>query len=223
MIIRWHGQSAYTITGAEHTVTVDPFGPFPPEVAARISFAYPPIEPHPAHVLLVTHEHRDHNAVEVVTGEPHLIRSTAGRFESPIGEIVAVASEHDPDAGTARGPNTIYVFSLDGLRIAHLGDFGQRELRPEQRAAIGDVDLVFLPVGGGPTIGAAAAAVIVCDLAPAYAVPMHYRTPAIDFLEPPDAFLALFDDVDRLEGPEWTVPAERPPATRVVVLQPPLA
>jgi L-ascorbate metabolism protein UlaG (beta-lactamase superfamily) len=107
MIIRWHGQSAYTITGAEHTVTVDPFGPFPPEVAARINFAYPPIEPHPAHVLLVTHEHRDHNAVEVVTGEPHLIRSTAGRFESPIGEIVAVASEHDPDAGTARGPNTI--------------------------------------------------------------------------------------------------------------------
>lgn len=158
-----------------------------------------------------------------MTGEPHLIRSTAGRFESPIGEIVAVASEHDPDAGTARGPNTIYVFSLDGLRIAHLGDFGQRELRPEQRAAIGDVDLVFLPVGGGPTIGAAAAAVIVGGLAPAYAVPMHYRTPAIDFLEPPDAFLALFDDVDRLEGPEWTVPAERPPATRVVVLQPPLA
>jgi hypothetical protein len=52
---------------------------------------------------------------------------------------------------------------------------------------------------------------------------MHYRTPAIDFLEPPEAFLALFDDVDRLEGPEWTVPAERPPATRVVVLQPPLA
>jgi L-ascorbate metabolism protein UlaG (beta-lactamase superfamily) len=223
MIIHWHGQSAYTLTGTEHTVTIDPFGPFPPEMAARISFAYPPIEPHPAHVLLVTHEHRDHNAVEVVTGGPHLIRSTAGRFESPIGEVVAIASEHDPDAGTAHGPNTIYVFSLDGLRIAHLGDFGQRELRPEQRAAIGQVDLVFLPVGGGPTIGAAAAAVIVRDLAPAYAVPMHYRTPAIDFLEPPDAFLALFDDVDRLEGPEWTVPAERPPATRVVVLQPPLA
>jgi Beta-lactamase superfamily domain len=98
-----------------------------------------------------------------------------------------------PEAGTARGPNTIYVFSLDGRRIAHLGDLGQRDLRPEQRAAIG------------------------------LRRPMHYRTPAIDFLEPPDAFLALFDDVGRLEGPGWTVPAERPPATLVVVLQPPLA
>jgi hypothetical protein len=52
---------------------------------------------------------------------------------------------------------------------------------------------------------------------------MHYRTPAIDFLEPPDAFLELFGDVELLDGPEWTVADERPPATRVVVLQPPSA
>jgi L-ascorbate metabolism protein UlaG (beta-lactamase superfamily) len=217
MIIRWHGQSAYTLTGDEHTVTIDPFGPFSPEMAARITFAYPPIEPHVAHLLLVTHEHRDHNAVEVVTGDPRVIRSTAGRLESPVGEVLAIASEHDPNAGTARGPNTIFVFSLDGLRIAHFGDFGQTGLRPEQRAAIGEVDLVFVPVGGGPTIDAAAAAAIVRDLAPAHAVPMHYRTPAVDFLEPADALLALFG------APEWRVPAERPPATRVVVLQPPEA
>ncbi len=223
MIIRWHGQSAYTLTGAEHTVTIDPFGVLPPETAARITFAYPPIAPHPAHLLLVTHEHRDHNGVEAVTGDPHVIRSTAGRLDSPIGEVVAIASEHDPYAGTARGPNTIFVFSLDGLVIAHFGDFGQAGLRPEQRAAIGDVDLVFVPVGGGPTIGAEAAAAIVRDLAPAYAVPMHYHTPAIDFLEPADAFLALFDDVEHADGPEWTLPSERPPAPRVVVLQPPSA
>jgi L-ascorbate metabolism protein UlaG (beta-lactamase superfamily) len=224
MIIGWHGQSAYTLTGAEHTVAIDPFGPFPPEVAARITFDYPPIEPHPADVLLVTHEHRDHNAVEVISGDPHVVRSTAGRFETPVGEVVAVASEHDDAAGTARGPNAILVFSLDGLRIAHLGDFGQAGgLRPEQRDAVGEVDLVFVPVGGGPTIGAADAAEIVRDLAPAFAVPMHYRTPAIGFLEPADAFVAMFDDVEHVAADRWTVPAERPRATRVVVLQPPSA
>ncbi|HEX2376560.1 MAG TPA: MBL fold metallo-hydrolase [Gaiellales bacterium] len=221
MIVRWHGQSAFTLTGAEHTVAVDPFGPFPPEVAARITFDYPPIEPHPAHLLLVTHEHRDHNAVEVISGEPHVVRSTAGRFETPVGEVIAVASEHDDQAGTARGPNTIYVLTLDGLRIAHFGDLGQAGLRPEQRAAIGDVDLVFVPVGGGPTIDASAAAAIVRELAPAYAIPMHYRTPQIGFLETADAFIAMFDDVERIAGPEWSTPAEQPPATRVVVLQPP--
>ncbi len=221
MIIRWHGQSAYTLTGTEHTVTLDPFGAFPPEMAARIAFDYPPIEPHPADLLLVTHEHRDHNAVEVVAGDPRVIRSTAGRFESPIGEIVAIASEHDDAAGTARGPNTIFVFSLDGVRVAHLGDFGQAGLRPEQRTAIGDVDLLFVPVGGGPTADADVAAGIVRELDPAFAIPMHYRTPAVDFLEPPDRFLALFEDVHHVGGGEWSVPAERPPRTRIVVLQPP--
>jgi hypothetical protein len=111
MIIRWHGQSAYTLTGSEHTIAIDPFGPFPPEVAARITFDYPPIEPHPAHLLLVTHEHRDHNAVEAISGDPHLVRSTAGRFETPVGDVVAIASEHDDAAGTARGPNTIFAFT----------------------------------------------------------------------------------------------------------------
>jgi len=74
-----------------------------------------------------------------------------------------------------------------------------------------------------PTIGAAAAAAIVRDLAPAYAVPMHYRTPAIGFLEPADAFVEMFSDVERVASSKWAVPAERPPATRVVVLEPPSA
>lgn len=66
------------------------------------------------------------------------------------GEIVGINSEHDV-AGTQRGPNTIFWFSLGGLRDAHFGDFGQLALRPEQRAAIGAVDVVFFPVGVGPT------------------------------------------------------------------------
>ena len=123
------------------------------------------------------------------------MRSTAGRFETPVGEVVAIASEHDAEAGTSRGPNTIFVFTLDGVRVCHFGDFGQSALRPEQREAIGAVDLLIVPVGGGPTIGAAAAAEITRALDPRWVVPMHYRTAAIDFLEPADAFLALFEEV----------------------------
>ena len=78
-----------------------------------------------ADLLLVTHEHVDHNGVETIDGDPAILRSTAGRLESPIGEVVAIASEHDEAAGTERGPNTIFVFALDGVRVAHFGDFGQ--------------------------------------------------------------------------------------------------
>jgi L-ascorbate metabolism protein UlaG (beta-lactamase superfamily) len=202
MRVRWFGQSAFLLVG-QKAVFVDPFGDMSAAAARGLQFDYPPIEGVTADLVLVTHEHGDHNAADVVGGSPVVLRSTAGRLESPLGEVVGVASEHDDMAGTARGPNTIFCFSLDGLRVCHLGDFGQPALRPEQREAIGAVDVLFVPVGGGPTIGGAAAAELVRSLAPRLVVPMHYRTAAVNFLEPPDEFLEAFGlGVQRLDTSE---------------------
>jgi len=188
MRIRWYGQSAFLIS-AERTVFVDPFGAMEGLAERGMQFHYPPIEGVKADLLLVTHEHGDHNAVDVVGGSPQILRSTAGTFDSPIGEVIAIASEHDDAAGTKRGPNTIFCFALEGLRVCHFGDFGQAELRVEQERAIGALDVLFLPVGGGPTVGGEQAAAIVRALRPRLVVPMHYRTDAVNFLDPPDAFL----------------------------------
>ena len=202
MQIRWYGQSAFLIS-AERTVFVDPFAPMEGLAERGMQFDYPAIEGVEADLLLVTHEHADHNAVDVVGGSPQILRSTAGTFDSPLGEVIAVASEHDEAAGTKRGPNTIFRFTLDGLRLCHLGDFGQSELRHEQLRAIGSVDVLFLPVGGGPTVGGEPAAAIVRALKPRLVVPMHYRTDAVNFLDPPDAFLdALGARVERLDENE---------------------
>src|SRR3954471_3145449 len=144
--MRWYGQSAFLLTGAR-AVFIDPFGDVSRLTRQGLEFRYPPIRGATADLVLVTHEHGDHNGVEAVGGSPVVLRSTVGRLDSPVGEVVAVASEHDDVAGTARGPNTIFVFSLDGLRFCHLGDLGQRALRPEQREAIGAVDVLFVPAG----------------------------------------------------------------------------
>jgi L-ascorbate metabolism protein UlaG (beta-lactamase superfamily) len=202
MRIRWYGQSAFLLRG-ERKVFIDPFGTMEGLAARGMQFDYPPIEGADADLVLVTHEHRDHNAVEVVGGSPQILRSTAGTLDSPVGEVVAVASEHDDAAGTKRGPNTIFRFALDGLRVCHFGDFGQAELRAEQQRAIGEVDVLFIPVGGGPTVGGEAAAAIVRSLGTRLVLPMHYRTGALNFLEPPDAFLeALGARVERLDESE---------------------
>jgi|SRR5579862_1692790 len=200
MRIQWYGQSAFLLSG-EHTVFVDPFGDMSGAAARGIEFNYPPIEGVEAELLLVTHDHGDHNGVDAVGGSPQILRSTAGTFETPVGEVVGVASEHDDVAGTRRGPNTIFRFVLDGLAVAHFGDFGQPALRPEQRQALGEVDVLILPVGAGPTVGGEQAAAIVRELRPRLVVPMHYRTDAVNFLDPPDAFLdALGARVERVDA-----------------------
>jgi L-ascorbate metabolism protein UlaG (beta-lactamase superfamily) len=217
MHVEWYGQSAFKLTADGTTVFIDPFGDMSGAAARGFQFEYPAIEGVEADLVLVTHEHFDHNGVEAIGGSPAVLRSTAGRLESPIGEVLAVAAEHDDVAGTQRGPNTIFVFELDGVRVCHFGDFGQAELREPQASAIGRVDLLFIPVGGGPTVDAAGAAAILKRLGPRWVVPMHYRTPRIGFLETADAFLERMPHVERLDSPAFDTDALRdePPLTVV--------
>lgn len=218
MLVRWFGQSAFSLKASGVTVAIDPFGDLSGLKERGVIFDYPAIEGLDAELLLVTHEHADHNGVEAIGGDPLVLRSTAGRLESPLGEVVAISSEHDEKAGTERGPNTIFVFELDGLRVCHFGDFGQSALREEQAAAIGEVDLLMVPVGGGPTLGAAGALEIAGRLRPRWVVPMHYRTPLIGFLEPADAFIEGFEHVHRAPTNEFDTGAlEQRSAPTVVV------
>lgn len=225
MQVRWYGQSAFALTSRAGRVFVDPFGSMDSARQRGMTWNYPAIEGAAADLLLVTHEHGDHNAVELITEVKQTVRSLAGTFDTPIGRVVGIASEHDQVAGTQRGANVIYVFQLDGMRVCHMGDFGQGELRPAQREAIGDIDLLFLPVGGMATIDGADAARLVKEINPSRVVPMHYRTPAISFLETAESFL---DDVEgevvMLSRPDFDTGQIDPDGDRIIVVPaPPLA
>jgi L-ascorbate metabolism protein UlaG (beta-lactamase superfamily) len=193
---KWFGQSAFALEDGESRVFIDPYRT---GEAIPMRFDYEPIEAQSADVLLITHEHPDHNNVEAISGDPTLVRSQVGRFESPVGEIVAISGEHDPVAGTELGHNVIFSFEFGGLRVVHLGDLGQPELRPSQVEAIGDVDLLFIPVGGGITIESDRAIEIVKQLSPQLVIGMHYQTAAIDLPAGIESFAERFDDVLRVE------------------------
>lgn len=221
MRIKWFGQSAFALEDSDRRVVVDPF--FTGE-AIPMRFAYPAIVGESADLLLITHEHPDHNNVDAVVGEPALIRSQVGTHESPVGTVVAASSEHDNVAGTEWGHNVLYRFQLDGLNVVHLGDLGQETLRAAQIEALGTPDVLFVPVGGGSTIGAEQAGALVRNLRPRWAIGMHYQTSAIDLPLPVDDFVAQFSSVVQLTDPAFeTDGTGRDGETTVIVFPVPTA
>jgi hypothetical protein len=79
MRVRWFGQSAFWLADGGTSVALDPFGSMEELSARGLRFAYPPIRDVAADLVLITHEHVDHNAATVIRGAPRVIRSTAGR------------------------------------------------------------------------------------------------------------------------------------------------
>lgn len=136
-----------------------------------------PVEKIAADAVLVSHGHHDHNAVENVTGVTCTV-NTAGRYDLGNGVIVtAVEADHDDAGGTKRGKNLLFVIEAEGLRVMHLGDLGHIPTT-EQLAALGQADVMMIPVGGFYTIDAPAAIEVARLLNARVVLPMHYKTRA---------------------------------------------
>lgn len=123
-----------------------------------------------ADVVLTSHDHSDHNAVERVIQTGLELKFS----------VRTVSSVHDHHNGAHRGENLIHVMEGEGLRLVHMGDQGCL-LTPEQVEAIGRPDLLLLPVGGNYTIDAQEAHGVMRQLHPRVTVPMHYRDGVVGY------------------------------------------
>ena len=179
MIITWYGHSCFKIVTNGQTIVIDPFsknlGLRPPHGQADI--------------VLVTHEHHDHNNIGTIGGSPFVVRGP-GEYEVKGVSILGIESFHDSKQGAERGLNTIYLIESEDIKLCHLGDFGQDELSDDQSEKINEPDILFIPVGGKYTIGATRAASLVNQLEPSIVIPMHYKMAGSNLdAEPIDRFL----------------------------------
>jgi L-ascorbate metabolism protein UlaG (beta-lactamase superfamily) len=157
-----------------------------------------------ADIVLVTHDHFDHNCVRIVRGDPSVVREPGERTLKGI-RINGLPTFHDQEGGSRRGRNVIYRFDMDGIRFCHCGDLGH-DLTEEQVRAIGPIDILFIPVGGVFTIDGAQARSLVAKLCPRIAIPMHFRWGGLSisvhtiepFLQglPEDAVVRVGNEVD---------------------------
>ncbi len=89
-------------------------------------------------------------------------------------EIKGIESFHDECRGEKRGSNIIYKFTMEDITFCHMGDLGH-DLDEDTVQKIGDVDILFIPIGGTFTLDAKQAWRIIKKVKPRIAVPMHYK------------------------------------------------
>lgn len=193
MKLIWHGHSCFSLHTVQGSLVIDPFADHYVPGCGVVRTT--------ADAVFCSHGHSDHNAKEVVdlTGAPCGI------------SVETVDSWHDEVQGAKRGPNTIHIFSAEGMKVVHLGDLGC-ELDETQTAALKGCDVLLIPIGGFYTIDPTQAKEIVDQLSPRIVVPMHYRGDGFgyDVLATVEDFLALCGKATRLDTNELTITADTP-------------
>ncbi|KAF5051878.1 Beta-lactamase superfamily domain protein [anaerobic digester metagenome] len=178
MRLVWHMHSCFEIND-QATVVMDPhdgrsIGVKPPSLKAD--------------VVTISHDHFDHNAVRVIKGDYVVVKDVAPKNVRGVA-IRGITGFHDDVNGEKRGKMNIFHLTLDGVRFCHLGDLGHMLSGP-QIEELGEVDVLFVPVGGVFTIDGAQAQDLVKKIGPKVAIPMHFRVGGLSMsIQNADGFL----------------------------------
>ena len=164
MRIRWHGHACFEVAD-NVTIVVDPhdgrsLGIRPPSASADI--------------VLMTHDHSDHNAFKVIRGTHKDVFSFAGEFIFEGLRFTGLQTDHDEFGGTKRGKNVMYLMNVDGISICHCGDLGNIP-DDDVMDKIKGTDILMVPVGEVYTMNVTDVIRFIDMVEPRVIVPMHYR------------------------------------------------
>lgn len=169
--IQYFGHNFFLITTSKGTrIAADPLGPgwYPnPNVSAD--------------VVTVGKETFNHNAVQVVLGNPLILRGLKDHganwnlVSTTVKDTLIYSVPIHQNADFIQGIHgAAFVFDTGVLCIAHLGDLSQK-LNEQQIKSFGKVDIALTPIGGGRTMSPELAREVLAQLKPKIAIPMHYR------------------------------------------------
>ncbi len=127
-----------------------------------------------ADVALVSVNHADMNGVEnmAYNGKEPVVISGPGEYEIKGVFIKGFGSKSE--YGGKDKINTIYSVSLENMNLCFLGALSDINLSSQVKEELGDVDILFLPVGGDGVLDAAKAEKLSVEIEPKIIIPMHY-------------------------------------------------
>ena len=161
--ITWYGHACFRLKGKDATIITDPYDK---------SLGLGTLS-QKAEIVTVSHDHPHHNAVSAVKGEPYVARGP-GEYEVRGVFVTGVWSFADDQKGKERGRNTIFLFHLGDSVVCHLGSLGHT-LNSQQLEAIGDVDVLLVPIGANTALTTTKATEVITQIVPKIVVPMHYE------------------------------------------------
>jgi L-ascorbate metabolism protein UlaG (beta-lactamase superfamily) len=209
MEVTWFGHNCFRLRGRDATVITDPC---PPSTGYKLGKVT-------ADVVTISHDDPDASFRAAITNETKFITGP-GEFE--IGGILVngVRTRHDREVDV-RARNVAYVIDIDDIRVCHLGDL-KRIPHTEVVEQFVGADILFVPVGGGPTLDARMAAETVSLIEPKIVIPMRYKTAgARADLEGVDKFLKEMGAESKTPEPRLNVTKRDIPSdTTVVLLEP---
>tara|TARA_B100000508_G_scaffold140158_1_gene140348 strand:- start:1592 stop:2224 length:633 start_codon:yes stop_codon:yes gene_type:complete len=170
MIITHHGGQCFKVSFGDTTLAFDPISK--KSKLDSVKFG--------ADVALVSLNHPDFNGVDQVArgNKQPFIVDGPGEYE--IGDVTVrgwgVATTYEK---TERY-NTIYQVQLEGMNLFFLGALGDPEIDSKILGDLGDVDVLFIPIGGGDVLEVPQASKLATKLEAKVIIPMHYDKKALD-------------------------------------------
>ena len=180
MNIRWYGKNCVRIEAKEGTILIDPFD------TKDTGLRGPTINDDL--VLLSAHE-QSASVLERINDTALLIRGP-GEYEQKGVAVRGIQAYQDSQGGKELGLCTVYVVVAEDIAICHLGGLGQGKLTDEQIEAIGDPDILIIPVGGQSALDPKAAAELVTAIEPKVVIPVGFAVPSASYkAEKPEKFI----------------------------------
>ena len=208
MEIKWLGHSCFVLTSnAGFKMMMDSM-----DVSTGFS-----IQPHRVDVVTSSRTHSGHSCFAPAQEAPTRI-SEPGEYR--VGE--ARIRGFNTGQGHACEKNIVFAVEMDDLRILHAGGLDHIP-DADTAAAVGPVDVMFIPVGGIFTADPVAALELCALFDPNVVIPMHYkiaqRVPTLEDLNPFLLCAAKGRTVHQMRQSELTLTKASLGTNRIVVLQ----
>lgn len=171
MVITHHGGQFFKVTFGNTTIAFDPVSKDSKNFSSS-KFA--------ADAVFVSMRHPDFSGSDQIisSSKQTFVVDSPGEYE--IGEVNArgfgVLTTYDKEPRW----NTIYQVQLEGINMVFLGALSSPEIDSKILSEFGDIDILFLPIGGGEVLEVPQASKLAVKLEAKCVIPMHYDQKALD-------------------------------------------